>query len=252
MKFRGDIVLSAVVHATIVTTALALAGRDAEKRIPENYIAISLFESAADKEPGMSEIKKKGALKAPAPKRSGFVNRPPEISMPISDRKGDAPFQGPVEKRSVSTSDEARDLPGLDKGGDPFYSSFDQNTGGGSSTEAMHMPLAAGSMSERGFSRGNAPGGVEGLDVLGAIRASIERVKSYPPLARERGVEGTVTAEFTINAKGIPENITVVRSSGFQILDAAARDTILRAAPFPHVRASIEVPITFSLKKENR
>lgn len=83
------------------------------------------------------------------------------------------------------------------------------------------------------------------------IRALIENNLVYPYIALKRQMEGTVVAEFTINAAGRPEKIRITKSSGFDILDSAAEKTIIRASPFPVVTGSIEVPITFVLKKEN-
>jgi TonB family protein len=85
---------------------------------------------------------------------------------------------------------------------------------------------------------------------ISEIRAAIERAKRYPLFARKRGMEGTVAAEFSINARGLPENVTIKRSSGFAILDSAAKETILRAAPFPVFAGKIEIPITFRLRRE--
>jgi len=95
-------------------------------------------------------------------------------------------------------------------------------------------------------------GGVGGntQSIVGQIRASIERAKIYPVLARKRKQEGTVITEFSINAKGLPQNIQIIKSSGFSLLDSAARDTILKASPFPVIRGTIEVPLIFILKAE--
>jgi periplasmic protein TonB len=87
-------------------------------------------------------------------------------------------------------------------------------------------------------------------NVISEIRAAIERAKRYPLFARKRGIEGTVSAEFSINAEGLPENVAIKRSSGFTVLDSAAKETIIRAAPFPVVAGKIEIPITFRLKQE--
>jgi TonB family protein len=93
-------------------------------------------------------------------------------------------------------------------------------------------------------------GGGNAQSIIGQIKASIERAKIYPVLARKRRQEGTVIAEFSINAKGLPQNIQIIKSSGFSLLDSAARDTILKASPFPVIRGTIEVPLTFILKAE--
>lgn len=83
------------------------------------------------------------------------------------------------------------------------------------------------------------------------IRKAIEDNLVYPYIAMKKKIEGTVMAEFTINNKGLPENIRITKSSGFDILDAAARNTVVRSSPLPLVKGRIEIPITFRLKKEN-
>ena len=83
------------------------------------------------------------------------------------------------------------------------------------------------------------------------IRAAIERAKLYPLAAKRRGIEGSTTVEFSINIKGLPENIKIVTSSGSDILDSAALSTITRAAPFPRDIRIIKVPISFRLEKED-
>lgn len=44
----------------------------------------------------------------------------------------------------------------------------------------------------------------------------------YPPLSRRLSEQGTVTVRFTVTAQGTVAGPTVVKSSGFQRLDAAA------------------------------
>ena len=63
-------------------------------------------------------------------------------------------------------------------------------------------------------------------------------------------MEGTVTAEFSINGRGRPEEVRITSSSGFAILDSAAKETIIRAAPFPVVQGKIEIPISYRLRRE--
>jgi protein TonB len=80
------------------------------------------------------------------------------------------------------------------------------------------------------------------------IVSSIERVKSYPRLARERGIEGVVHLRFRVRPQGEVDRVEVVRSSGYEILDTASVRTVYRAAPMPYVSGWIEVPIAYVLK----
>lgn len=81
------------------------------------------------------------------------------------------------------------------------------------------------------------------------IHDSVQDNLVYPFIAVRRKIEGTVLTEFSINAKGLPENIRITKTSGFDILDSAAEKTIVKASPFPVVAGRIEIPITFRLEK---
>jgi colicin import membrane protein len=61
----------------------------------------------------------------------------------------------------------------------------------------------------------------------------LERVKEFPQSARERHATGHVVIAFSIDDKGQPQNVAVVRPSGEADLDEEALAMIGRAAPFP-------------------
>ena len=96
----------------------------------------------------------------------------------------------------------------------------------------------------------NTNKGDANADMYRMIRTAIEKALVYPALAKKRGIEGTVITEFTISSRGYPENIKIVRSSGYGLLDVAARDTVLKASPFNAARGWIEIPINFRLEKK--
>jgi protein TonB len=48
----------------------------------------------------------------------------------------------------------------------------------------------------------------------------------YPDIARRRGWEGTVTIKVFVSKEGIVKNLQVQQSSGYQILDLAAQNTV--------------------------
>ena len=98
----------------------------------------------------------------------------------------------------------------------------------------------------------NGPTGKGGYgssdNFLQAIRAAIQGNLIYPYLARKRSMEGTVLVEFRINPKGAPEHVRILQSSGYSLLDTAAKETVVRSSPFPAANSTIEIPITFLLK----
>jgi TonB family protein len=80
------------------------------------------------------------------------------------------------------------------------------------------------------------------------IQTAIEKVKNYPRMARERGIEGVVRLRFRLNPSGSIERVEVTKSSGHTILDAASVNTVYRAAPMPYVGGWVEVPLEYVLK----
>lgn len=76
----------------------------------------------------------------------------------------------------------------------------------------------------------------------------------YPELARHQGYEGTVRLTVEVLANGCVGEITIKKSSGYEILDQSAlmtvkkwRFTPARFAGIP-VRSTVVVPITYCLK----
>ncbi|MGB2972099.1 MAG: TonB family protein [Candidatus Competibacter sp.] len=73
----------------------------------------------------------------------------------------------------------------------------------------------------------------------------------YPPLARQRGIEGRVVLRLTVNAAGAVEAVGIAQSSGDDLLDQEARLTATRWRFQPlqgRNQAVAQVPITFRLR----
>jgi protein TonB len=58
--------------------------------------------------------------------------------------------------------------------------------------------------------------------LLGALNSELARYLTYPPLARERGWQGTVVVGVGIAPGGLLYNMRLVKSSGFSLLDQAS------------------------------
>ena len=80
------------------------------------------------------------------------------------------------------------------------------------------------------------------------LQSALERAKTYPRLARERGIEGTVLVRFHVLPSGKVDAVNVVKSSGAKVLDDASVRTVLKAAPVPFVEGWVEVPMVYELK----
>ncbi|WP_192021859.1 energy transducer TonB [Shewanella sp. WPAGA9] len=75
---------------------------------------------------------------------------------------------------------------------------------------------------------------------------------NYPRKARKRGFEGTATVEVMFNQIGEQLSLTLVNSSGYSLLDAAAIDAVEKwkfAAPSPQTAFAytVRVPVKFAL-----
>jgi len=90
-------------------------------------------------------------------------------------------------------------------------------------------------------------GGREGAEIL-LLRERIESRIDYPEEAIRRGQEGEVLLRIRVGEGGIPKEIRVARSSGARVLDEAARNGVVRAAPLPSTPGWFEVPVRFRLR----
>ena len=78
-------------------------------------------------------------------------------------------------------------------------------------------------------------------------RQKVERVGelNYPQAARDQRIYGKLVATVAIKADGTVEQIDIDRSSGFKVLDDAARSIVKLAAPYapfpPDIAKEIDV-----------
>ena len=64
------------------------------------------------------------------------------------------------------------------------------------------------------------------------IRRRIEASRKYPEAAKKQGTEGKVEIEFILNREGTLINVSLTGTSGSDMLDKEAIDTIKRASPY--------------------
>ena len=75
----------------------------------------------------------------------------------------------------------------------------------------------------------------------------------YPPLAREKGYEGTVLLRVLVQADGRVGNLSIDRSSGHEVLDRAAVDSVKEWTFLPAqkggkpVESLVLLPVKFKL-----
>ena len=75
----------------------------------------------------------------------------------------------------------------------------------------------------------------------------------YPLRARRKGYQGTVLLDVIVQTDGSPKLVKLLRSSGHEILDNTALETVKNWKFVParrgakYVEAGVEVPITFRI-----
>jgi TonB family protein len=118
--------------------------------------------------------------------------------------------------------------------------------------EAAPAPAAVGAGPTGGGGSEAGTGAPRG-DALAAYIAGLQRAidaqKSYPPMARRRGIEGVVTVRLAIDALGALEATSLVGRPP-QILARSARDAVARAGPFPPPpggRLQVEFPVRYEI-----
>jgi protein TonB len=87
------------------------------------------------------------------------------------------------------------------------------------------------------------------------LARAIAAKKQYPRVAQMRGWQGEVLIDLKLDANGTVLETTILRSSGFEVLDKQALEMVKKAAPFPPPPEilksnifNIQVPVSFKLE----
>jgi protein TonB len=86
----------------------------------------------------------------------------------------------------------------------------------------------------------------------GYVRDAVMKNLKYPEKARRFGWEGKVVLHFVINETGSVCDVRILRSSGVQMLDEAAKDALANVAAFRNKYnrlVVVQLPIEFRLKQ---
>ena len=109
-------------------------------------------------------------------------------------------------------------------------SNFSGVSGGGSEASREHTKTIG---SKYGVEGGTGSVNGEEMSLFRAmVRTKIERSKFYPRWARERGFEGVVGVRFVVHPDGGVTDVKVVRPCHCEVLNKAACEAIMKAAPF--------------------
>ena len=104
----------------------------------------------------------------------------------------------------------------------------EQGTGNGSSGSSLATDsgIGAGQGSGTGDGEGTIP-----FDIAGFANA-VEANKQYPYQAIKRSQEGSVTMSINIGSSGALQDVTVISSSGSNLLENAAMKAVANACPY--------------------
>ena len=154
-----------------------------------------------------------------------------------------APVLGPVEENSESTTiittsalagASSGSIGGLSRGGSNIG---DTRTG---------MIGSAG----KGSGGGGHGGKIRYLkENFSYIRDMIQKKVVYPKIAKQMGWQGKVTVSFIIFSDGFAKDITIIKTSGVEVLDSSAAVAVKDASPFPKppCEAQIIIPLVYKL-----
>ena len=95
-------------------------------------------------------------------------------------------------------------------------------------------------------------------DYFSELRQWLAAHRRYPRRAQIRRQEGTAILEVELSANGQPRASEIARSSGYALLDQAARDMLERARPLPSPPPDMDVsgrllrvPVDFALRSHH-
>jgi TonB family protein len=217
MTFQRSLIISMTLHVLACGGALAFA-QHGHVLGSSNVISIVLVGSGSNVEKSLRQTT------ASAPKETMDVRLPTRKADASreDDRDGTRVIPASVKGSAADSEIETRDTDG--------------STGHSATLQEAHAE--AGSQF-----------GVLSPDQWQLIQAALERAKTYPRQARERGIEGIVHIRFKILPSGAVERVELVKSSGYEILDSASVRTIYQAGPLPYVKGWVEVPIAYHIIK---
>jgi protein TonB len=245
MTLKKTISVSIVLHICFFSAALLLSARmfGGSGKLPETdvvFIRLAAHEPAAVEAAAVPE-------KIPAVKKAekppvALKVEPEPVLADIAIEKAEEISEDVVPEEVVlATSETMKEESAAEPV--PLQEEEDHVEEAGVA-QVFQDPIASGSeefVSDR-HGHGLLPGTIE------LISMAIERVKTYPIIARKRGIEGTVHVSFNIMADGNPYGIKILKSSGFRILDKATVKVVKKAAPFPLVASRIVLPVAYRLR----
>jgi len=257
MRVRRYIITSFFLHAALIAACFSVFHREREHPLPIDFVEVSIVEESGlarffpdalhyngKNNPRVKkESRKQITPKSPFSSQSSTEHMVLNSQEDTGDKRESQDFDVTVNLTKSRLADEE----GISVVSNEDHESFrsqDIQQGRYHSSEFEGMPASQGTT----LSSLNTPQqDFRGNDFYKAIRTLLERARSYPLLARKRGMEGTVFISFVIGSRGLPQDVKIMKSSGHQILDEEVKKMLKKASPFPGIKGEIVIPITFKL-----
>ena len=174
--------------------------------------------------------------------RVAAVPEPPAVAMPSADRRASPPERTAPSPRPIAAAPAPvapappeRATPAPSPAAEPVLALGTPTLAPRPGADA----LEAGSLAQYR------------LALIGAAK----RLKQYPAQAIDGGLEGRVDVRLVIGGDGAPAAVVVKRSSGHEVLDREAIETLRRASaetPIPPALRNreivVEIPLLYELK----
>ncbi|MFA4873847.1 MAG: TonB family protein [bacterium] len=222
-KLRLAVIISITAHATLIALVAWFAFHVYPVEYPGTNAVVAVWiEGPEGGEPGAAGSE--GGAKEESRQRT-----PDRKTPSVRLREKESTEGGPIP--TVTTAPEAA-LPSGEGKGEGKGKAEGAGTGEGGAGSGI----------------GGGSGG-RGNPILAAIWRKINSSKYYPPSARRRGITGSPRVSFAINQDGSIGWVKLSTTCGESELDAAALETVRRAAPLPYYAGPITLSIRYSLEK---
>jgi TonB family protein len=252
MYIRQNIVISLILHITLIVVSFSINFREKAYPLPEEHVIVSIVEALSgdrlftcenntenlhlNQEILQLRQKNKDEIAEPASIQRDCFGRNDLAMTDEGSLKGSQTENITLEYKEKNIPPESPHTPLWKRGAEgDFKNTSSQIIDKGQPEGGIMVKV------EKSSFKGNTG------SFYALIRAAIEKAKTYPLIARKRGVEGTVLVSFRIDVKGLPQNVMIVKSSGYQILDEEVPKMLRKASPFPELNGEIVIPITFKL-----
>lgn len=250
-RFRaaGAIGWSAALHTLVVVTAAVLGAFAGPQRRPFLVVDFSIEEKGSSASASLQHD-------APPPSRSALQRRETaaegrhdtEEMLPAATTPPQ-PDRGPAEDRAAAPLSSPA---ALRAAASPLAAPEQESAG----IRGIHRSPGEGTTTAPAAGESNTESSPDGLrkrylkEHFAFIRERVVRNIAYPPLARKRGWEGRVLLSFCVMYDGSVSAITILRSSGKELLDDCAVEAVRKSMPFPRppVEAEVILPVVFHLK----